>query len=88
MAEAFWIGVGSPVVVHLSRPVLDKQRAMVQDRLAVSTTPSVIGAWHWMNSQELHWRPPTYWKAGFAPVGNNTCYPLPISETDNNPNFP
>ena len=29
----------------------------------------------------------TYWKPGFAPVGNNTCYPLPITETDNNPNF-
>ena len=28
-----------------------------------------------------------YWKAGFAPIGNNTCYPLPITETDNNPNF-
>jgi len=28
-----------------------------------------------------------YWKAGFAPVGSNVCYPLPISETDNNPNF-
>lgn len=28
-----------------------------------------------------------YWKPGFAPVGNNTCYPLPITETDNNPNF-
>ena len=30
----------------------------------------------------------TYWKPGFAPVGNNTCYPLPITETENNPNFP
>jgi hypothetical protein len=30
----------------------------------------------------------TYWKPGFAPVGNNVCYPLPITETDNNPNFP
>jgi len=29
----------------------------------------------------------TYWKPGFAPVGSNVCYPLPISETDNNPNF-
>ncbi len=29
----------------------------------------------------------TYWKAGFAPVGTNTCYPLPVQETDNNPNF-
>jgi len=29
----------------------------------------------------------TYWKAGFAPVGTNTCFPLPVAETDNNPNF-
>ena len=29
----------------------------------------------------------TYWKPGFAPVSNNVCFPLPISETDNNPNF-
>jgi len=29
-----------------------------------------------------------YWKPGFAPIGNQTCYPLPITETDNNPNFP
>jgi len=29
----------------------------------------------------------TYWKPGFAPVGTDACYPLPITETDNNPNF-
>lgn len=29
----------------------------------------------------------TYWKPGFAPVGNHTCYPLPTPELDNNPNF-
>lgn len=29
----------------------------------------------------------TYWKPGFAPVGTNMCYPLPVQETDNNPNF-
>jgi starch-binding outer membrane protein, SusD/RagB family len=29
----------------------------------------------------------TYFKPGFAPVGNQTCIPLPITETDNNPNF-
>jgi len=30
----------------------------------------------------------TYFKPGFAPVGNQTCYPLPLAETDNNPNLP
>jgi len=29
----------------------------------------------------------TYWKPGFAPVGNQTCFVLPDDETDNNPNF-
>lgn len=29
----------------------------------------------------------TYWKPGFAPVGSDTCFPLPITETDNNPNL-
>ena len=29
----------------------------------------------------------TYFKAGFAPVGSQTCIPLPTTETDNNPNF-
>jgi hypothetical protein len=29
----------------------------------------------------------TYWKPGFAPIGSDTCYPLPIREIDNNPNI-
>src|SRR3954452_22246989 len=58
------VGVGSPVIVSFSRPVPDGRRALVEKRLAVSTTPDVVGAWHWLNSQQLHWRPPTYWKAG------------------------
>jgi lipoprotein-anchoring transpeptidase ErfK/SrfK len=57
------VGVGSPVIVSLSRPVPDGKRADVERRLAVSTTPSVVGAWHWMSPQVVHWRPPTYWKA-------------------------
>jgi lipoprotein-anchoring transpeptidase ErfK/SrfK len=55
------VGVGSPVIVRLSRPVPEGKRAVVESRLRVSTTPAVIGAWHWMSPQELHWRPPTYW---------------------------
>lgn len=30
----------------------------------------------------------TYFKPGFAPIGNQTCYLLPLTETDNNPNLP
>jgi hypothetical protein len=29
----------------------------------------------------------TYWKPGFAPVGTDQCYVLPVQEIDNNPNL-
>ena len=29
-----------------------------------------------------------YFKSGYSPVGNQTCFPLPLAETANNPNFP
>ena len=29
----------------------------------------------------------TYFKPGFSPIGTQVCWPLPITETDNNPNF-
>jgi starch-binding outer membrane protein, SusD/RagB family len=29
----------------------------------------------------------TYWKPGFAPVGSQSCFPLPDDELDNNRNF-
>ncbi len=28
-----------------------------------------------------------YFREGFAPIGNQTCWPLPLAETDNNRNF-
>ena len=60
------VGVGSPVIASLSRPVPKDERAMVEARLSVTVTPPVVGAWHWMSDQELHWRPPRYWKRGTA----------------------
>jgi lipoprotein-anchoring transpeptidase ErfK/SrfK len=58
------VGVGSPVIVQFSRPIPLSRRAVVEARLSVTTTPVRTGAWHWMNSQEVHWRPPTYWTKG------------------------
>jgi lipoprotein-anchoring transpeptidase ErfK/SrfK len=57
-------GVGQPVAVYFSHSVPDSLRSKVISRLSVSTSPSVAGAWHWMSSREVHWRPPTYWQPG------------------------
>ncbi|NJC68472.1 L,D-transpeptidase [Planosporangium thailandense] len=55
-------GVGQPVIVDFSEPVTDK--AAAEKALQVVTEPHVDGAWHWFNDQEVHWRPPEYWKPG------------------------
>jgi lipoprotein-anchoring transpeptidase ErfK/SrfK len=58
------VGVGSPVLVTFDRPVPTSKRAAVEGGLSVTSTPAVVGAWHWMSDQEAHWRPPSYWKPG------------------------
>jgi lipoprotein-anchoring transpeptidase ErfK/SrfK len=58
------VGVASPVVVTFDQPIPSSKRAAVEAGLTVTATPAVVGAWHWMSDQEVHWRPPSYWKPG------------------------
>jgi lipoprotein-anchoring transpeptidase ErfK/SrfK len=58
------VGVGSPVVVTFDHPIPTNRRAAVERGLSVTATPVVVGAWHWMSDEDVHWRPPTYWKSG------------------------
>jgi lipoprotein-anchoring transpeptidase ErfK/SrfK len=53
------VGVGQPIAVSFSNPVVD--RAAVERQLVVETSPQVYGAWHWMSDDEVHWRPQNYW---------------------------
>ncbi|RFU84175.1 hypothetical protein DY218_24305 [Streptomyces triticagri] len=59
-------GVGQPIVAELSRPVPADDRAAraaVERGLRVDARPRVEGAWHWVDSRTLHYRPRTYWPA-------------------------
>ena len=56
------VGVGMPVIVRFDIPITD--RAAIERHLSVTSQPAQVGAFHWMSSQEVHWRPKTYWKAG------------------------
>jgi lipoprotein-anchoring transpeptidase ErfK/SrfK len=55
------VGVGMPIVVKLSVPVAD--RAAVERGLTVTASRPVEGAWHWIDDEELHYRPRAYWPA-------------------------
>ncbi|MFL6136371.1 MAG: Ig-like domain-containing protein [Frankiaceae bacterium] len=56
------VGVGQPLVVRFSHPVDD--RVAAERGLQVATSQPVTGAWHWMSSSEVHFRPRAYWPAG------------------------
>jgi lipoprotein-anchoring transpeptidase ErfK/SrfK len=55
------VGVGQPISVKFTSDVVN--RAAVESRLKVLTNPPVQGSWHWMDDNEIHWRPKDYWPA-------------------------
>ncbi|GIG00559.1 L,D-transpeptidase [Catellatospora citrea] len=58
------VGVGMPLIFRLSRKIPEAQRAALQRRLLVQTTPAQEGIWTWYTPDELHWRPREFWQAG------------------------
>ncbi|MFJ3876099.1 Ig-like domain-containing protein [Streptomyces sp. NPDC090077] len=59
-------GAGEVVTAELSDPVPADDpdaRARVEQALQVTSQPRVEGAWHWVDSSTLHFRPRTYWPA-------------------------
>ncbi|MFI5957721.1 Ig-like domain-containing protein [Cryptosporangium sp. NPDC051539] len=58
-------GVGMPIILKLSHSVKsDAARAKYEKMLKVTSNPSTTGAWGWISSTELHFRPSEYWKSG------------------------
>jgi lipoprotein-anchoring transpeptidase ErfK/SrfK len=56
------VGVGQPVAVRFDENIPDRFAA--QQAIAVKTDPPVEGAFYWVNSREVRWRPAEYWKPG------------------------
>lgn len=54
------VGVGMPIIVHFDVPV--RNRRNFEKHMTVTSQPAQPGAWHWISSTEVHWRPQTYWK--------------------------
>jgi lipoprotein-anchoring transpeptidase ErfK/SrfK len=74
------VGVGMPVVVRLDAPVQDPAaRAALVERLQVTSTPAVDGAWRWIAADQLHYRPERFWEPGtrISVVADLRRLPLP-----------
>lgn len=56
------VGIGQPVAIRFDENIPDRLAA--QKAITVTTNPPVDGAFYWLNSREVRWRPATYWKPG------------------------
>ena len=56
------VGVGQPIAIRFDEAIPDRLAA--QRAITVTTTPEVEGAFYWLNSREVRWRPAQYWKPG------------------------
>lgn len=55
------VGNAQPVVVTFTQPVPLSQRQEIEARLKVTDTAHVEGAWRWLNSARVDYRPKTFW---------------------------
>ena len=53
------VGVYAPLVIRFHSKVTDK--ASVERALVVESSKPVVGAWSWISSSEVHFRPKTSW---------------------------
>ena len=63
MRDGATYGVGMPIVVRFGSSIPKDQRASVERRLMVTSTPAQVGTWNWFSGTEVHYRPKNYWKA-------------------------
>ncbi|MEO6886821.1 MAG: Ig-like domain-containing protein [Jatrophihabitantaceae bacterium] len=69
-------GVAIVPVVHFDEAITDKVAA--QQALVVTTTPHVNGSWDWVDDQNVHYRPQTYWPAGTKVTINANVYGVQV----------
>lgn len=58
------LGVALPIVVTFGRDIPEQSRAEVQRRLFVRSDPPQEGIWHWIGSNEVHYRTREHWLPG------------------------
>ncbi len=58
------VGVGQPIRVQFTNYVPSSYRADVEKACVVTTNPPVAGAWHWVDTDTMDWRPQDFWQTG------------------------
>ena len=58
------VGVGDTINLRFNSDIPDSRKAALLQRIQVSSTPGVLGAWHWLSDSSVHFRTRDYWPSG------------------------
>ena len=58
------VGVGDTINLKFNAPIPDDRKAALLQHVTVQSTPGVLGAWHWLDDNEVHFRTQNYWATG------------------------
>jgi lipoprotein-anchoring transpeptidase ErfK/SrfK len=58
------VGVGETIDLSFNASIPASRRAALLQRIQVMSTPGVIGAWHWLDDSDVHFRTRDYWPSG------------------------
>ncbi|GBG39114.1 L,D-transpeptidase [Mycobacterium montefiorense] len=71
-------GVGTVVVAHFDEKIAD--RAAAERQLKVTTDPVVQGSWFWVDEQNAHWRPESYYASGTTVTAEAKIYGIALGD--------
>ncbi|AKK06769.1 hypothetical protein CMUST_12310 [Corynebacterium mustelae] len=72
------VGVGQTIGVRFDTVV--GNRKAVEKAIKITTEPKVDGAFYWISSQEVRWRPKDYWKPGTKVTVDADLYGVKVGE--------
>jgi len=58
------VGVGETIDLRFNTNIPAGVRAALLQRIQVTSSPPVMGGWHWLTANVVHFRPATFWPAG------------------------
>jgi lipoprotein-anchoring transpeptidase ErfK/SrfK len=73
-------GVAMPIVVTFGTSIPASDRAAVERRLFVQSSPVQMGIWSWQSATQVAYRPQTYWQTGTAVTVNTALAGMPIGD--------
>ncbi|MCX5042852.1 Ig-like domain-containing protein [Aldersonia sp. NBC_00410] len=72
------VGIGQPVAVQFDEAIPD--RIAAQNAIKVVTDPPVEGAFYWISSKEVRWRPEHFWAPGTRVDVNVNVYGIDLGQ--------